>query len=299
MGYEVQKALSDPKLSIHAEYEASIRDRDDQIDRLEKGQEQQKERLELEKQQIEERAKDQLIKLQKTLETEKAARDKVEREKKAYKKTMMHQKFLNQLIAAVFLSILLVAAFEGALHYFKWSWLLSHKDSIALQAGISLLIIFITFGITVSQWRKKCLTFAAFSIILMLIPLLGGYNISTDTPPQSEPISPQESIQRKAPTVAFVDGRKAVVAFSLTSHIEVGDEALVVFTCGSADNARDSLDDKVVSSIIAELETRTLLQARQDRQKMEQSLIERLAPLFKKVGLTLDNVSLLEFHETQ
>jgi len=109
----------------------------------------------------------------------------------------------------------------------------------------------------------------------------------------------KKAVQRKAPVVTFIDGKKAIIEFSVTFHIEEDDASLVVVTCGNADRARESLDAKVVSSVINELEIRTLREARQSRSDIENKLIQTLGPRFKKFGLTLDNFSLLEFREIQ
>lgn len=130
-----------------------------------------------------------------------------------------------------------------------------------------------------------------------------GGKSTTDIPLVQESSTPEVppgndekgSVRRKAPVVSFLDGKKAIVEFSVTTHIEKEDAAIVVVTCGSADKARDSLDGKVVSFLIAELEKITLAEARENRSKIEQHLVESLTPFFKKVGLTLDHFSLLEF----
>ena len=237
---------------------------------------------------------DKLNEIQERVKAETTARTKAEQEKD-------NQKFTYQLIAAFAISVLLVVLFEGWLHLYKWSWLWKHPSGIGLEVGFDLLIACIIFGVFVSRWEKWFFMAALVPTIFMVIPLLGGRTESTQVTSLDVKLdkSQQEVVQRKAPIITFVDGQKAAVDFSVTSHIEAEDAPLVVVTCGSAENARDSLDPQILSSVIAELETRTLLQARQDRQKIEESIIERLAPLFKKVGLTLDSVSLLEFRETQ
>lgn len=103
--------------------------------------------------------------------------------------------------------------------------------------------------------------------------------------------------KRNAPIVTFLDGKKAVVNFSITTHVEDEDAAVVVVTCGTRDKAQDSLEGKVISTLITELEKMTLTEARSKRFQVEKDLVASLTPAFKKVGLTLDHFSLMEFTE--
>jgi hypothetical protein len=237
---------------------------------------------------------EQFNKIQERIKAEATARTKAEQEKD-------NQKFTYQLIVSIAISVLLVVLFEGWLHFYKWSWLWKHPNSIGLEVGFDLLMVCLIFGAFVARWKKWFFVAALVPAIFMVIPLLGGRaeSIQVTSLDIKQDKNQQEGIQKNVPTVTFIDGQKAIVDFSVTFHVKAEDAPLVIAACGSEDKARDILDPKVISSIIAELETRTLLQARQDRQKIEQSLIERLAPPFKKVGLTLDNVSLREFRENQ
>ena len=114
--------------------------------------------------------------IKETVSAEKAARSKVEQEKD-------RMQFKNQLKNAFMISLFIVALFEILLHYFiKWSWLLNHKNAIALEVGFDLLIGCIVFGVFVSRWRKWFFLATILPVILMIIPLLGGYNESADSP---------------------------------------------------------------------------------------------------------------------
>jgi len=143
------------------------------------------------------------------------------------------------------------------------------------------------------------------ALVLAVAPLFFS-GISTDSTtiikkPLPHPIKNKNEIarhnNRQAPTIIFRDGKKAIVSFGLTDHIEEEDAPVVLLTCGTAEKARDSVEAKILSSLIAALEKRTLFEVRQNRSEIEHKLVKTLAPFFKKVGLTLDHFSLLEFHE--
>ncbi len=104
-------------------------------------------------------------------------------------------------------------------------------------------------------------------------------------------------VKRRAPTVSFADGRRATVGFTVTTHIEDTDASTLVVTCGTEENARNSLDGRVLSSVIAQMEKRSLSEARGMRSQIGQDLVASLSPNFKKVGLTLDDISLTEITE--
>jgi len=147
------------------------------------------------------------------------------------------------------------------------------------------------------------------AIKLVLIPLL-FFSDGTKTPHgnsqekgvmgQSRPQpSSQNPVKRTAPIVTFRDGQKASIGISITTHVEEHDVLLIVTKSGSREAATASLESKVVSSAISQLETKTLPQARQERKEIELNLHKELYPLFKNAGLTLDYISLLEFQEVK
>jgi len=126
-------------------------------------------------------AKRELDKIKETVTAEKKARSKVELEKDSLQ-------FKNRLGIAFIVSLLIIALFEISLHYFiKWSWLLNNKNAISLEIGFDLLIGCVVFSVFVSRWRKKSLIFAGGTAVIMLIPLLGGYNKSADSPSPTQP----------------------------------------------------------------------------------------------------------------
>jgi hypothetical protein len=103
--------------------------------------------------------------------------------------------------------------------------------------------------------------------------------------------------RRKAPTMTFRDGHRALVEFSVTTHIEEADAAKVVVTAGDAEKARDALDPKVVSTTLSTLEPLTLAEARNTRIALEKTIEDELRPYYIRFGLTLDAFSLKEFKE--
>lgn len=124
--------------------------------------------------------KKELNKIKETASAEKATRIKVEHEKD-------RMQFKHQLINASTISLLLVALFEILLHYFiKWPWLLNHKNAMALEVSFDLLIGCIVFGVFISRWRKWYFISAVAPLCFMLIPLLGGYKESAESPPAKQ-----------------------------------------------------------------------------------------------------------------
>ena len=108
---------------------------------------------------------------------------------------------------------------------------------------------------------------------------------------------PEISTKRKAPIVTFTDGKHASIGFGFITHIEKEDAITVFKMVGSADKAREFVVPSVASALIAELEKRTMSQARQNRLEIERDLQVRLRPEFTRVGLTLDAISINEIDE--
>lgn len=126
-------------------------------------------------------AKRELEKINEKVDAEKTARIKAEQDKESLQ-------FKNRLKNAFMISLFLVALFEILLHYFiKWSWLLNHKNAISLEVSFDLLIGCVVFGVFVSRWRKWFILATILPVLLMIIPLLGGYDESTDSPSPTQP----------------------------------------------------------------------------------------------------------------
>ena len=103
----------------------------------------------------------------------------LERVRQSKHQPQKNQNFIRQLVIAILVSLLIVWVFEATFRYFKWSWLLNHKNAISLEVGFGLLVGCVVFGVIISQWRKLCFISAVVPLFLMLIPLLGGYNKPT------------------------------------------------------------------------------------------------------------------------
>ncbi|TRO82577.1 hypothetical protein [Trichloromonas acetexigens] len=78
------------------------------------------------------------------------------------------------IVAGFALGALLIFIFEGLSHMVPWAWLVNHKNTLPLQIGISLMLLFMTLGITVKPWRKWCYGVACFGFFLTVLPLMGN-----------------------------------------------------------------------------------------------------------------------------
>lgn len=95
-------------------------------------------------------------------------------EKEKAVKELDRKAFKISLTAGAILGILSVLVFELIVHLLPWAWLASHKNSIPLQIGISLMLICIAVGLLVKRYRKWCWSVGVVSLLLTLLTLMGN-----------------------------------------------------------------------------------------------------------------------------
>jgi hypothetical protein len=77
-------------------------------------------------------------------------------------------------LAGFALGVLLIITFEGLTHMVPLTWLVNHKNALPLQIEISLMLLFMTLGITVRPWRNWCYGVACFGFLITVLPLMGN-----------------------------------------------------------------------------------------------------------------------------
>jgi F0F1-type ATP synthase assembly protein I len=80
--------------------------------------------------------------------------------------------FRLSLIAGFSVGTLLVFLFEFFIRSIPWLWILEHKNSLPLQIGFILILLFGSFGTFVPNWRKWCWGTGVFGILVVIISLL-------------------------------------------------------------------------------------------------------------------------------
>lgn len=100
------------------------------------------------------------------------------------------QKFKYQSVIACIVSLLIVGLFEVAFrYYYRWPWLLKHKDGLALEVGFDVLICGVVLVLFIPQWRKWLSICIVVNLAFILIPLLGGIDPPPPPPPGDSPIA--------------------------------------------------------------------------------------------------------------
>jgi SPFH domain / Band 7 family len=100
---------------------------------------------------------------------------------------------------------------------------------------------------------------------------------------------------RQAPTVVFSDGRRAIVEFAVTIHIEQSNAAKFVAAVGNIAKANEVLTPRMISTVLASLEPIIFADAVRRRRGLEIDIETRLKPYFSDLGITLDAFSFQNF----
>lgn len=82
--------------------------------------------------------------------------------------------FRMSVIAGGLLGILSVVLFLGIVHLLPWTWLVSHKNTVPLQIGVSLTLLCSALGLLVTPWRKWCWGGGIFTLVITLLTLMGN-----------------------------------------------------------------------------------------------------------------------------
>jgi hypothetical protein len=198
---------------------------------------------------------------------------------------------------------------------FAVQWIVDRPTTSPWMVGIGIIgfVIFIGLAASVDWINRKEAAFAQDTKTLQKAPIGArhpepGATASHDTPsmppPTSQPTAgstnPQSDVAKTedkkilAPPIAtFRDGR-AHVGFSMNYHVEPSDAPLAVLTFGEINRVPEVLNSKVTSVVLAVLEPLSLTEARSRRPELEREIKERLRVELKKMGITIDGISLTE-----
>jgi hypothetical protein len=121
-----------------------------------------------------EQAKNEAIQQAKAAEKYAAeARRKAEEE--AYNKSKAERKaFCMSVFAGIAFSGITVVVFLVLTHVLPWSWLVSHKNTVPLQIGLSGTFICASLGLFVGVWRKWCWGVGVLTLCATLLSLMGN-----------------------------------------------------------------------------------------------------------------------------
>jgi hypothetical protein len=140
-------------------------------------------------------------------------------------------------------------------------------------------------------------------LVVVAVGALLGLSQCTGNKPPSQTGSSNKSAAAAgnaliAPTVRFADGEFAVVKFTVVSHVAPSDAALLISVAGDRETAVSSLDAATEAAVRAVLARFTVAMAERNRTSIEQTIVAALQARYKKVGLTLDGVSLREIRNS-
>jgi len=100
------------------------------------------------------------------------ARRKAEEEAKQ-KSNAEHEAFKMRVFAGIASGVTAVVLFIVLTHLIPWSWLVTHKNTIPLQIGISATLICTSIGLFVGAWRKWCWGVGGLTFFVTLLSLMG------------------------------------------------------------------------------------------------------------------------------
>ena len=101
-------------------------------------------------------------------EARRKAEEEAEHKSKAERKA-----FCMSVFAGIAFGGIAIVAFLVLTHVLPWSWLVSHKNTIPLQIGVSATLICASLGLFVGAWRKWCWGVGALTFFVTLLSLMG------------------------------------------------------------------------------------------------------------------------------
>jgi hypothetical protein len=120
-----------------------------------------------------EQAKNDAVELAKAAE-ESAAEARKKAEEDAYHKRKAERKaFCMSVIAGIAFGGIAAVAFLVLTHVLPWSWIVSHKNKIPLQIGLSATFMCASLGLLVGAWRKWCWGVGMLTFFVTLLTLMG------------------------------------------------------------------------------------------------------------------------------
>ncbi len=78
----------------------------------------------------------------------------------------------KRVLLAIGCSAVTVALFLGLAHMLPLTWLISHKNALSMQIGISATLVFASAGLVVGAWRKWCWEVGVFALFVTLLSLI-------------------------------------------------------------------------------------------------------------------------------
>jgi len=82
--------------------------------------------------------------------------------------------FRMKLIAGFTVGLLAIILFLWLVRAIPWTWLISHKNTVPLQIGISVIFLCGSIGLFVKTWLKWCWGVGVFTLFVTLLSLAGG-----------------------------------------------------------------------------------------------------------------------------
>ncbi|MFO8013104.1 MAG: hypothetical protein R6X20_07345 [Phycisphaerae bacterium] len=102
-------------------------------------------------------------------EARRRATEEAERKSKAEREAFCMRAFAGIAFGGIAIVVFLVLT-----HTWPWSWLVSHKNTIPLQIGVSATFLCASLGLFVSAWRKWCWGVGVLTFFVTLLSLMGN-----------------------------------------------------------------------------------------------------------------------------
>ncbi len=142
---------------------------------LKKGVEDVEQRLEAASRSLKEheQAKNDAVEQAKAANKDAAAAQKKAKEEADNKSKAEQKAFYMSMFAGFAFGVISVLVFLVLTHALPWSWLVSHKNTIPLQIGVSTTFMFSSMGLFVGVWRKFCWGGGVLALFVCLLSLMG------------------------------------------------------------------------------------------------------------------------------
>jgi len=111
--------------------------------------------------------------VQKAEEAASEARRKAESNAKAKSKAECDA-FRMSVVAGIATGVVAVVALIVLTHALPWKWLISHKNTVPLQIGMSATLMCASIGVFVDAWRKWCWGVGVLTFSITLLQLMGN-----------------------------------------------------------------------------------------------------------------------------
>ncbi len=82
--------------------------------------------------------------------------------------------FRMSLVAGIAVGVVAVATFVVLAHALPWTWLVSHKNTVPLQIGMSATFVCASMGVFVRTWRRWCWGVGVLTFAVTVLSLMGN-----------------------------------------------------------------------------------------------------------------------------